>query len=734
MPARLLLLRPLVAAALLLACALEGNAAARPGTAPPTPEVQRLEDLGRIWIYLDLFDPYLTASPSDWDQALIDAIPAVRGAHDDATYIAALNTMLRRSGDPAARVVETATPVPLPQPLRRERGTWVADCSAMAHAVATGAAPVQLAENVAANPTVVDCRNFTGNLPALHSVIAEIGRTRAPTILPAGSALVRSYNGFPSEDGAKSGGFAAGFGLTAKGSIAPTKKQPAKTPLVFMIDTGLGATALPAIAALQSAGLARVVANGPVGSGLATFKTARLTVQISEGLYTYPAGAVGFRPDATATPQNALTVAIAQLSARPSAVLREPSLPPLQRPPRRYNAAGLPPVEQRLLALYRFWGTIKYFQPYTKLMDRPWDTALAEYIPAMLTAVTRADYEAALLRLAARTQDTHTNIAGLAAPPYGFASGRPQIETRYIQGRLAVTEIVDKTLAPNISPGDIIVAIDGTPVAALEQRLSPFIAASTPQAYRAALAARLLNGQPGSVAVLQVRGPTGRQRTVRLPRTDAARPTTPDPAWRMLQGNVSYIDLARLARADADRALDELIEAKAIVFDLRGNPQGTAWVLGPRLALTNAPFPIAQFRRPSYQGPPKHDALEATWQAFADIERPSSAPARRYTGKIFALIDERTISQAEHTALFFKAAANVTLVGTPTRGTNGDVTALHLPGGLTLRFTGHDVRRADGTQLQRVGIKPDVWVAPTLKGLRLGRDEVLEKALDLARR
>lgn len=44
-------------------------------------------------------------------------------------------------------------------------------------------------------------------------------------------------------------------------------------------------------------------------------------------------------------------------------------------------------------------------------------------------------------------------------------------------------------------------------------------------------------------------------------------------------------------------------------------------------------------------------------------------------------------------------------------------------------FTGHDVRHADGRQLQRVGLQPHFRVAPTLAGIRAGRDEVLERAL-----
>jgi len=96
-----------------------------------------------------------------------------------------------------------------------------------------------------------------------------------------------------------------------------------------------------------------------------------------------------------------------------------------------------------------------------------------------------------------------------------------------------------------------------------------------------------------------------------------------------------------------------------------------------------------------------------------------------------ALIDERAISQAEHCCLYLKAAAakRITFVGTPTNGTNGDMTRSVLPGGIPFGFTGHDVRFPDDSQLQRRGIQPDILVAPTIAGLRAGRDEVLERAV-----
>ena len=93
------------------------------------------------------------------------------------------------------------------------------------------------------------------------------------------------------------------------------------------------------------------------------------------------------------------------------------------------------------------------------------------------------------------------------------------------------------------------------------------------------------------------------------------------------------------------------------------------------------------------------------------------------------LIDERAQSQAEHTGLFLEAACGTTFIGSHTAGANGDVTNTVLPGGLIVRFSGHDVCHADGRQLQRIGLVPHLEVKPTIRGIREGRDEVLEHAI-----
>ena len=116
----------------------------------------------------------------------------------------------------------------------------------------------------------------------------------------------------------------------------------------------------------------------------------------------------------------------------------------------------------------------------------------------------------------------------------------------------------------------------------------------------------------------------------------------------------------------------------------------------------------------------------STFERLSFLQQLPPTTSAVYARPTVLLIDERAISQSEHSGLFFKAANGTTFVGSPTTGANGDVTSLILPGGLQVRFTGHDVRWPDGRQLQRIGLVPDIEVKPTIAGIRAGRDEVLE--------
>jgi hypothetical protein len=193
---------------------------------------------------------------------------------------------------------------------------------------------------------------------------------------------------------------------------------------------------------------------------------------------------------------------------------------------------------------------------------------------------------------------------------------------------------------------------------------------------------------------------------------------------RELTDRIGYADLNRLERSEVDSMFTRFADTDAIIFDLRGYPKGTAWLIAPRL--TGGDRPVgASFAKPLRLGP----GDEGRHTLDADQRIP---PARgsQYGGKTVLLIDARTISQAEHTGLFFRAANGTTFVGSATRGANGDITRFRLPGGIQVTFTGQAVRHPDGTQLQRRGLQPDVEVQPTIESLRRGEDPVLERAIE----
>jgi C-terminal processing protease CtpA/Prc len=79
---------------------------------------------------------------------------------------------------------------------------------------------------------------------------------------------------------------------------------------------------------------------------------------------------------------------------------------------------------------------------------------------------------------------------------------------------------------------------------------------------------------------------------------------------------------------------------------------------------------------------------------------------------------------------FYKLAE---IVGQPTAGTNGNVNPFMLPGGFRIIWTGMKVLKHDGSQHHLIGIQPTVPAERTIQGIIEGRDEFLEKALEVVK-
>ena len=148
-------------------------------------------------------------------------------------------------------------------------------------------------------------------------------------------------------------------------------------------------------------------------------------------------------------------------------------------------------------------------------------------------------------------------------------------------------------------------------------------------------------------------------------------------------------------------------------------------------------YRFAQFFNPDARPFARFTAVDPTYPGQVLWKPPVMAGlaknAAYFRGRVAILVDERTQSHAEFTVMALRTAPDNKVIGSQTAGADGNVTRFYLPGGIVSLFTGLGVYYPDGRPTQRVGIVPDIEVRPTLAGVRAGRDEVLERAIEYIR-
>ncbi|MBL8208698.1 MAG: hypothetical protein JNM09_30990, partial [Blastocatellia bacterium] len=516
----------------------------------------------------------------------------------------------------------------------------------------------------------------------------------------------------------------------------------AKTlPLVFLVNENSPEAEI--LGGLQAAQVAFVIQDGAptaeTGVATTTIKLPdNVEVIMRKAELANPDGTIGFAADAIAPQGEAWQLAL-RLIAENKFVSNRPKPTPtfaaqVSQKEKPYAEMEFPPTEYRLLALFRFWTIIHYFFPYKDLQDAPWESVLPKFIPRFEANKDAGDYQLTVREMAAEVQDSHVRVGNAQKALDRLGRFSPPFYAKFIEGQSVVVRVLDES--GSVRPGDTILTVDGEAAETYREKLSRYFSASTPQAMQRLLHLNLLRGPKDSKCKLSVRGLDGKVREVevvrsvagddpRLPSLFSNQRTTPVVA--VLPSGFGYVDLARLTIAEVDKMFATIKPTSATIFDMRGYPNGTAWEIAPRLTAKKSPA-AALFSRP---------LLDASLLGIPDYGKPSftfeqplpEAKGEMYQGRVVMLINEDAISQAEGTCMFFQTATDVTFIGTPTMGANGDVTDTTLPGNLTVRFTGHNVRHADGRQLQRVGIQPHIRVAPTIRGTIEGRDEVLEAAI-----
>jgi len=376
----------------------------------------------------------------------------------------------------------------------------------------------------------------------------------------------------------------------------------------------------------------------------------------------------------------------------------------------------------RLAAIILGWGVLRQFYPYFDVVQTDWNLELPKALHAAAIDPDARQFRVTLARMVAALHDGHGNVY-YRPPPLGLP-----IAWAWIEDKVVITALPAGG-APGLAVGGAVTRIDGVDIHQRLAVLDTEVCAATPQWRRVKVLQLLQQREDTTPAVLEGEAPDGKTFKAQLAPAPwntvrEVRPRAGLANFSELRPGIVYVDLARVTDQDVTDRMPLLASAKGVVLDDRGYPTGAARMLLRHFSdetLRSSLFELPTFPLPDQQGV----SFENKGWVLTPI-------APRLTGQLVLLTDGQAISYAESWGGVFENARLGPIVGGRTAGTNGDINKMMLPGGYMVLFTGLRVRKPDGSPHHGVGIIPTIPVAPTLAGVRAGRDEVLERALALA--
>ncbi|HYG63636.1 MAG TPA: S41 family peptidase [Thermoanaerobaculia bacterium] len=407
------------------------------------------------------------------------------------------------------------------------------------------------------------------------------------------------------------------------------------------------------------------------------------------------------------------------------------TLPAVTLPmPRPDKPAGFRPSGKdratRLAGVALAWGVLQHFYPYFDVISVDWPAELRRTLTAAAKDRDDKAFVDTLRRMMVPLRDGHAFIDH----PTVVRTHQLPLAWDVVEGKWVITW-TDPRLAPGLARGDVILSFNGKPAGQVLANAMSLNPGATPQFIRVRALTMLTAGAKNEAVRLRVQRARGGTANVTVRRSvpfgsslNLLREPRPDKIAEVEPG-IFYLDLNRLNDGDLIAALPALTAARGYVFDLRGYPYDFGTTLLSHLATepirtTPVDIPIVTL--------PDRPWFRAERKQFT---QPALTP--RLTAPAAWITYGEAVSYAETYLGIVEGHGLGEIVGEATAGTNGTVNYIALPGGYSVRFTGMRAIRHDGSQHFGVGIPPTIPVTRTLEGVRQGKDEYLERAIEAVR-
>lgn len=374
----------------------------------------------------------------------------------------------------------------------------------------------------------------------------------------------------------------------------------------------------------------------------------------------------------------------------------------------------------RLANIIIAWNELQHFFPYFDDIETDWNRQLTESLISAYRDRSAEEFFITLSKLVASLEDGHGRVS---FPPMDSKVGFPFI-VDWIDDQVVVTH----SQHDQILPGDIVHTVDQVTAEEIVDSQQQLLSGSHHYTLFHALR-KFAYGNEGTTAEIQIER-NGETRALHISRTGSVDYTRMEKGDRILIGpldeDIFYVDLDEAPIDTIMSRIEEIRTAEAVIFDLRGYPASNHNVISHLLSepdTSDSWIRIPQFIYPDQKGAIGFE--NQGWQI--PVEDP------KIEGKSLFIIDARAISYAESYMSFIEHYQLAEIVGQPTAGANGSINFFNLPGNFRVTWTGMKVVKHDGSQLYKIGIEPTVQVDKTIEGVRQGRDEFLERAIEIAR-
>jgi len=383
-----------------------------------------------------------------------------------------------------------------------------------------------------------------------------------------------------------------------------------------------------------------------------------------------------------------------------------------------------------MLAFFTYWNRINYFFAYKDLMDTPWDETLKEFIPRVRQASGKRDFYLLIAELVTRINDGHGWRVNREV--YSELGSNLYFGVNYVDNKTIVSNINDSlSKFLGINQGDEIIESNGQLISQRRIELDKYIGGSNVNSIDLIKNNRILGLKYHGVFTLKIKDTLGVIRTISFNRDSTfnsklyyyAKPKVDTKPYHFISDKYGYINAGKTTNKDVRKAFRNFSSTKAIIIDLREYGGTPAYFYSMHLTNKNIPYAKLYVNNEKFPGTFSKMVYKTNSLGVAVFKK-------KYKGKIVLLTDASTGSSMELMSMWLRAIENVIIIGRNTGGYDGSCKPFLVGPGFGAAYSGDAVFYPDGKQTQRIGIEPDIYVEKTYDGVKRGKDEILERAID----